>query len=325
MHLENHCVMISLETSSTIALLFPGQGSQAIGMGRELAETFPSARRVFDLADEWLGFSLSRLAWEGPEESLNDTVNTQPALLTHSVAVLMVLQEKYPGFQPAFVAGHSMGELSALVAAGALPYKDALQLVRRRGELMKRAGEVSPGGMAAIMGLDIPKLEQVCAQASQAEIIQVANDNCPGQVVISGAGSALDRALELAHQAGARKAVRLAVSIAAHSPLMQHAQDDFNLAVNAAPIQDPNLPLVGNVTAAPLRKAEQIRADLQAQLTSRVRWTESIQWMISQGVTTFLEIGSGSVLNGLLKRIDRQVQGIPVGSPADFEKLESSG
>lgn len=307
------------------ALLFPGQGSQVIGMGRELAAAYPAAMQIFEQADDLIGFSLSKLAWEGPEDELNDTINTQPALLVHSVAVLQVLQEAYPEFQPDFVAGHSMGELSALIAAGSLPFPETLQLVRKRGELMKQAGEVSPGGMAAIIGLDIPTLEQICEEASQDqgenEIVQVANDNCPGQVVISGAAPALERALELAQKAGARRAVRLAVSIAAHSPLMRHAQADFNKAVDTAPIADARVRLIGNVTAAPLITAGEIRGDLQAQLNSRVRWTESILNMISQGVSTFIELGSGSVLTGLLKRIDRQVKGIPLGTPIDFEKL----
>jgi [acyl-carrier-protein] S-malonyltransferase len=306
----------------TTAFLFPGQGSQALGMGRDLADRFPAARSVFEEADALIGFSLSRLAWDGPEDELNDTINTQPALLVHSVAVLRAFQEHYPGFAPAFLAGHSMGELSTLVAAGALPFPETLHLVRRRGELMKRAGDVSPGRMAAILGLDIPTLDQLCAQASApGEIVQVANDNCPGQVVISGAGPALERALSLAQEAGARRAVPLAVSIAAHSPLMEGAQIDFNQAVDQAPIRNPELPVVGNVSASPLRDAGQVRADLQAQLTSRVRWTESIQNMINQGVTTFVELGSGNVLTGLLKRIDRQAQGINLGTVADFEKL----
>jgi len=306
----------------TTAFLFPGQGSQALGMGRDLAEKFPTARSVFEEADALLGFPLSRLAWDGPEDQLNDTINTQPALLVHSVAVLRVFQELYPGFSPAFLAGHSMGELSTLVAAGALPFPETLNLVRRRGELMKRAGDVSPGGMAAILGLDIPTLDQLCAQASTpGEIVQVANDNCPGQVVISGASPALERALELARETGARRAVRLAVSIAAHSPLMEGAQLDFNQAVVQAPIEDPKLTIMGNVSAAPLRGAGQVRADLQAQLTSRVRWTESIQNMIGQGITIFVELGSGNVLTGLLKRIDRQAQSLNLGGVADFEKL----
>lgn len=293
-------------------------------MGRELADAFPIARQTFAEADEWLGFSLSRLAWEGPEDELNDTINTQPALLVHSVAVLRVLAERLPEFKPRFVAGHSMGQLSALVGAGALPYREALLLVRRRGELMKEAGELSPGGMAAVLGLDIPTLDEICAQASQPdEVVQVANDNCPGQVVISGASPALERAMELARAAGARKVVPLAVSIAAHSPLMAHAQAGFNAAVETAPIGDPQIPLVGNVTATPLTRADEIRSDLQAQLTSRVRWTESIRLMIEAGVDTFIEIGSGSVLTGLLKRIDRQVSGLAVGSPEDLEKLSA--
>jgi [acyl-carrier-protein] S-malonyltransferase len=308
------------------AFLFPGQGSQMVGMGKALAEGEPIARLVFEQADDFLEFPLSRLAWEGPEDELNDTLNTQPALLVHSTAVYQVFKARYPGFRPAFVAGHSMGELSALVAAGALPYLEALGLVRRRGELMKRAGEVSPGGMAAILGLDIPTLESVCTQASAGAgpqgRVQVANDNCPGQVVISGATAALERALELARAAGARRAVALAVSIAAHSPLMAHAQQDFNQAVEQALIQDAHTPLVGNVTAAPLASADAIRQDLRAQLTSRVRWTESIQFMLANGVDTFIEFGPGSVLSGLLKRIDRQAKAFSLGNPEDFAQLD---
>ena len=307
------------------AFIFPGQGSQFIGMGKSLAETYPSAREVFAQADDLLGFSLSRLAWEGPEEVLNDTINTQPALMVHSVAAWRVLQELFSGFQPVFVAGHSMGELSALVAAEVLPFGDALKLVRRRGELMKRAGVKSPGGMAAILGLDIPTLDEICAQASTpGEVVQVANDNCPGQVVISGASAALERALPLARDAKARKVVPLAISIAAHSPLMSHAQEDFNQAVDSAPIQDPSCPIIGNVNASPMTSATQIKADLQAQLTSRVRWAESIQYMASQGVETFVELGSGSVLGGLIKRIDREVITLPLGTPEDFERLLSA-
>ena len=269
-----------------------------------------------------LGFEISRLSWEGPENELNDTINTQPALLVHSVAALVVFQEQFPEITPQLTAGHSMGELSALVAAGALPFGPALQLVRRRGELMKEAGVISPGGMAAILALDIPTLEKVCAEASTAdEIVQVANDNCPGQVVISGASPALERAIQLAQQAGARRARPLAVSIAAHSPLMQHAQNSFKLAVNAAPISNPHTPLVGNVTARPLNSAGQIRDDLCGQLTSRVRWTESIQEMKARGISAYLELGNGSVLAGLIKRIDETATCFSLGAPADFEKF----
>lgn len=310
--------------TTKVAFLFPGQGSQSVGMGQDLARSFSIAREIYSRADEILGFSISKLSWEGPEEHLNDTINTQPALMVHSVAALRVFQDMYPDLQPVLVAGHSMGQLSALVAAQTLSFEHALRLVRTRGELMKAAGENSPGGMAAILGLDIETLEEICASATQGlESVQVANDNCPGQVVISGATPALERAMKLANAAGARRAVPLAVSIAAHSPLMSHSQTAFNLAVDSAPLADPQIPIVGNVTARPLASAAQIRGDLQAQLTSRVRWTESIQHMLAEGVTKYLEIGSGAVLTGLLKRIDRQVTGIPLGAPADFARLNT--
>jgi [acyl-carrier-protein] S-malonyltransferase len=292
-----------------IAFLFPGQGSQSIGMGQQLAAAYPLANQTFMDADRLLGISLSRISWSGPDEQLNDTINTQPALFVHSIAALRVIQEKNPDLHPAFVAGHSMGELSALVSAGSLNFEEGLRLVRKRGELMKQAGEKSPGGMAAILGLDIDTLEKICSAASNStEIVQIANDNCPGQVVISGASAALERAMQAAKDAGARRAVRLAVSIAAHSPLMVHA---------------PTIPIIGNVSALPLLEVEHIRKDLQAQLNSRVRWTESIQLMLSKGVSTFIEIGNNSVLVGLLKRIDRNARGYSIGNPEDLETLST--
>jgi len=310
------------QISAKIAFLFPGQGSQSVGMGQILAEVYPIARQTFQEADSLLGYPLSSIAWEGPEDQLNDTINTQPALFVHSIATLRVLQEIHPDFLPDFVAGHSMGELSALVAAGSLEFEEGLLLVRKRGELMKQAGELSPGGMAAILGLDIETLENVCAAASDnSDIVQIANDNCPGQVVISGASAALERAMNGAKEAGARKVVPLAVSIAAHSPLMAHAQKSFNQAVESVNFMDPETPIIGNVSARSLNNVKEIEVDLQAQLNSRVRWTETIQLLRTKGIELFIEIGNNSVLAGLLKRIDRQSRGVSIGSPDDFEKI----
>lgn len=304
------------------AFLFPGQGSQVVGMGKELAELHPTARRVFEEADQILGFPLSAIMWEGPQELLNDTVNAQPALVIHSVAVLRLLEENHPEIEPVITAGHSVGEFSALVAAGALGFTDALKLVRRRGELMKEAGELYPGGMAAILGLDLGTLELICQEASSTEeVVQVANDNCPGQVVISGSSGALERAITLAQQAGARRARSLAVSVATHSPLMAHGQQEFNRAIETTPFVDPHIAVVGNVSAQPLMTAAEVRADLRAQLTSRVRWVESIEWIKTQGVSNYLELGSGSVLAGLIKRIDPEANCFSIGSPVDYSKL----
>lgn len=304
------------------AFLFPGQGSQRPGMGRSLAATYPVAAETFAEADDRLGFPLSRLMWDGPEAELNDTVNTQPALLVHSVAAWRVLQHLWPEAGAAFVAGHSLGELSALVAAGALDFGAALHLVRRRGELMKQAGIDAPGGMAAVLGLDVPTLEALCAEVSTPQTgVQIANDNCPGQVVVSGHREALERLLPRARAAGAKRVIPLAVSIAAHSALMEPARAAFAQAVDAAPLRDPRVPLIGNVSAQPLTTAAAIRADLKAQLTARVRWTESMRFLLAQGVDTFLELGSGNVLCGLLRRIERTARGVPLGEADDFQKL----
>lgn len=249
------------------AFLFPGQGSQKIEMGLALAEAYPTAKAIYAQADEIMGRSISQISWVGPEEALKDTANTQPALFVHSLATYRVFQELYPDFSPAYFVGHSLGELSALTAAGALSFEEGLKLVQRRGDLMKEAGEISPGSIAAILALDIPTVERICADIStDKDAVQVANDNCPGQVVISGDSDAVARALEAAKEAGARRAVMLPMSVAAHSHLMAHAQDAFNEAVNAAPIALPTVPVIGNIHAKPLDSIDAIRADLQAQL-----------------------------------------------------------
>ncbi len=294
-------------------------------MGRELAEQFPTAARVFQEADEIVGFPISRLCWDGPAERLDDTVNTQPALLVHSVAVLRVLAEEFPDLQPAVTAGHSLGEYSALVCAGAIQYPDALRLVRARGEAMQYAGSRGPGGMAAVLGLEPEVVSKVCQQAAQASgaVIQLANDNCPGQAVISGSPEGLEAATELLKAAGARRVIPLAVSIAAHSDLMAPAQERLNQAIQSTKIRRPQFPVYGNVNALPLETVDDIRAELTAQLMSQVRWTDTIRAMIQRGVINFIELGPKDVLSKLANRIGTDLSTSAVGSPAGISQLAS--
>jgi [acyl-carrier-protein] S-malonyltransferase len=277
-------------------------------MGFDLYQTQPVSRAVFDQADQQLGFALSDLCFNGPEESLVDTINQQPALLVTSIAILRAMQAAGSA-DPEYVAGHSMGEFSALVAAGSISFADGLALVRRRGELMKEAGEKQPGAMAAIIALETDQVEAICAEAGEktGKPVQVANDNCPGQKVISGDEAAVTEAMSLAQDAGARKVVQLPISIAAHSELMRSAADAFAQAVNDTPISPPRMPIIGNVSAQPLTTPAAIRAELKAQLTAPVRWIESMTYLTGQGVDTVFEVGPGDVLLGLMKRIDRSV------------------
>jgi len=311
---------LNLETT---AFIFPGQGSQTVGMGKDLADQFPIAKQTFEEADSILGFELSKLMMEGAADELNDTLNTQPALFVHSLASYRAFSDRYPSLKPAALAGHSLGELSALAASGALSFEDGLRLVRKRAELMKHAGGLAPGGMAAILGVDVPTLDKVCAEASTPnEVVQVANDNCPGQVVISGSKAAVERGMVGAKSAGAKRALPLAVSIAAHSTLMASIQQEWNDAVNSANFSALQLPVIGNVHAAPLADENAARADIISQMQSRVRWTESVQYMVSQGVNTFVEVGTGTVLGGLVKRIADGMTILPLGHPQDFAALE---
>lgn len=293
-----------------VALQFPGQGSQHVGMGKDLCALSPAAAEVFAQADQILGFPLSRLCFEGPPEVLDDTAYTQPAVLTASVAALRALEER--SWRPAFVAGHSLGEFGALVAASVLTFEEALLLVRERGRLMKRAGEHHPGGMAAVIGLEATQVEAMCVPIRQATggYVGVANDNCPGQVVISGDEETLQMGMEAAQAAGARRVVRLAVSIAAHSPLMAEIAVAFRRVLEKVAIRPPQIPFVPNATADPLTEPAQIREVLGRQLTSPVHWTRSVQWIIRQGGICFVEAGPGEVLTGLLRRIDRAVEGL---------------
>jgi [acyl-carrier-protein] S-malonyltransferase len=309
-----------------VALLFPGQGSQAVGMGRDLAERFPAARAVFEEADDALGFALSALCWEGPAEELTLTVNAQPALLTHSAAVWAVLKDAELDVVAA--AGHSLGEFSAYHAAGSMSFADAVRTVRRRGELMLESGAARPGTMAAVLGLDDEVVEGVCREASDDDAVVVpANFNSPGQVVVSGDRAAVERVGPLLVSAGAKKVQPLAVSGAFHSPLMRVAEEGLRTRLAGIGFGDPAFPVVSNVTASPVTDADEARRLLVEQLTAPVRWTESVRTMLQMGAERFLEIGPGKVLSGMLKRIDRAAEGrgTPLGTADAIDTLLREG
>jgi [acyl-carrier-protein] S-malonyltransferase len=303
-----------------LAFLFPGQGSQVVGMGQALAGRFPEARAAFAEADEALGFALTDLLWNGPDEALRATENAQPALLAHGVAALRVVTAR--GFSPAFAAGHSLGEYTAHVAAGSLDYADALRVVRRRGELMAEAGRVRPGAMAAVLGLPGDQVEAVCAEVTRsgAGTVVAANFNSPGQVVVSGEVEAVEAALPAFKAAGAKRALRLPVSGAFHSPLMGPAAEGLVAALAAVDVRDAACPVVANVDARPVTKAAEIRDRLGRQLLGAVRWEESMRHLVGEDVTAFVELGSGKVLRGLLRQIAPEAKSVNVDDPASLDE-----
>lgn len=294
-----------------------------MGMGKTLATNFSVAQELFEKADDLLGFSLSRLCFEGPDGELNDTINTQAAIFVTSMAALAALKDAGFLARPKFVAGHSLGEYSAYAAAGVFTFEDGLRLVRERGRLMKQAGQLNPGGMAAIIKLDDATVAGICQKVSTQGhgTLQVANYNSPGQVVISGHNAAVDKGIELAKEAKARRAIKLPVSIAAHSELMRVVADEFREAVDNTPLNLPEMPIVANISAEPLDSLEAIRQEMVGQLTSSVRWTESIRWMVDHGVTNFIEIGPKNVLAGLIRRISKEVDTHTAGTAVDIEAL----
>ena len=304
---------------SKIAFLFPGQGSQFAGMGLSLAEKHPEARAVFEEADHALGFSLSKLCFEGPEEDLRLTANTQPALLTVSVAALAALKEK--GLKPDYVAGHSLGEYSALVGAGSLRFADAVRLVRKRGQYMQEAVPAGAGAMAAILKLPEGRLEAVLAEAAQGEVVAAANLNSPDQIVIAGHAGAVGRAMELARTAGARRAVALPVSAPFHCPLMIPAQQKLKVDLDAAEFRDLEVPLVNNWQAREIRTGAEARQGLYEQVPNPVRWADTVRLLRRLGVEKFVEVGAGGVLCGLLKNIDPAAKSARFGEAADWEKV----
>ena len=291
--------------SEKTAFIFPGQGSQKVGMGKELYESNPSARRIFDEADEVLGFSLTKLCFEGPEEELTLTHNAQPAIFTTSLAGLTCLTEElgHPPPQPSFLAGHSLGEYTALAAAGALQFADCLKLVRERGRLMNEANTVQPGGMAAIIGLDESTTEDICQQSG----MQISNVNSHEQIVISGPKENIPAALDMARARGAKKVVPLNVGSAFHSSLMEPTVDGMTTALGAVSFSTASIPIIANTTAEPVISAEEIKTELMYQLCNCVHWLKSIEFMVGSGVSTFVEIGPGKVLSSLVKRINPSV------------------
>lgn len=305
-----------------IAFLFPGQGSQYAGMGKPLAEHYPQARRVFEEADDVLGFPLSTLCFEGPEEDLKKTENTQPALLAVSVAAFRVLELE--GYKPVLVAGHSLGEYSALVAAGSLQFADALRLVRKRGKYMQEAVPQGVGAMAAILKLPEGKLEGVLSQAAQGEVVSAANLNSPDQIVIAGHAKAVERAMELAKAAGAKRAILLPVSAPFHCALMRPAQERMKPELEATQFQDLSRPLINNWQAREIRTAAEAREGLYQQIPNPVRWTETVRAIAQAGIRHFIEAGAGSVLVGLARNIDPSLRGVKFNEPSDLEKIRQA-
>lgn len=307
----------------TRVFVFPGQGAQAIGMGKALAEAYPAARAVFDEVDAALGENLSALIWEGDIEALTLTANAQPALMATSLAAMRALEAEGFGISDAaFVAGHSLGEYSALCAAGALSVADTAKLLRLRGAAMQSAVPVGVGAMAAVLGLDLATVREVAAEASQGEVCQAANDNDPAQVVISGHKAAVERAAEIAKARGAKRALLLPVSAPFHCALMQPAAEAMALALASTVISTPKVPVVANVRAEAVTDPEVIRQLLVEQVTGSVRWRESVEWMVAQGATEFWEIGAGKALSGMIKRIAKETTQVNVGSPEDIAKLK---
>lgn len=304
---------------SRIACVFPGQGSQYSGMGRRMAEAYPIAREVFERADAVLGFPLSRLCFEGEEHELLKTENTQPAILTTSIACYRVLEQA--GVRPDFVAGHSLGEYTALVAADSLVFEDALILVRRRGQYMQEAVPLGQGAMAAILGMPADAVERLCREVAHGQVCAPANFNSPQQIVISGHAEAVERALALAQERGARRAVRLPVSAPFHCALMQPAEDRLADDLARVAFADLAIPLVNNVDAAIITSGEAARDGLRRQVSRPVRWEESVRRLLAEGVTTFIEVGPGRVLSGLIRTIDRSVRTLAVDDPISLEEV----
>ena len=312
----------------SIAFVFPGQGSQAVGMGKALADAFPAAKQVFDEVDAALGEPLSKIMWEGPAETLTLTENTQPALLAHSLAAMRVLETE-AGVDlkrdAAFVAGHSLGEYSALAAAGALTLADAARLVRIRGRAMQKAVPVGVGAMAALLGLEFDAAAAVATEGAQGQVCQAANDNGGGQVVVLGDKAAVERAVEIAKAKGARRAMMLTVSAPFHCALMQPAADAMAEALAKVAMRPPAVPLVANVTARPITDPAEIVRRLIEQVTGTVRWRDSVAFMAAQGVGTFYEVGTGKVLSGLVKRIADGAVGVAIGTPDDVAAFRGGG